>query len=216
MLTNSDLLATIKDAFDSQAKNNFTHRDEESKEFFLSRIVEKYPPNGRKMIAEINLLNPELVIDLGCGLNQYKGKIKNLVGVDLLDYRADIVSDITDLSQHFSSNVADVVLALGSINFGDDELIKKQLAEVKRLLKPQGLAYFRANLNDHDPEHKGKLHYYGWSKDKVSEWSSIAGFELVGGVLLEEGRPGVKDRMDREFVGNERSKSRLFWKWKSL
>lgn len=213
---NSDLLITIKEAFQSQAENNFVPRDDASKEVFLSRIVEKYPPNGRTMIAEINSTDPKLVVDLGCGLNQYKGKIKNLVGVDLLDYRADIVSDITDLSAHFQDHTADVVLALGSINFGDDSVIEQQLKEVKRLLKKNGVAYFRANLNDHDPEHKGKLYYYGWSQEKVVEWSNALGLELVGEAVLAEGRAGVKDRMNREFVSKERSKSRLFWKWKSV
>ena len=213
---NYELLETIKDAFDSQIKNTYELRDEDSKESFLKKIVEKYPVNGKPMVDEINASNPSLVLDLGCGLNQYKSIINNLVGIDIIGVREDITADISDLSAHFADHTADVVLALGSINFGTEEVIAKQLAEVKRLLKAGGIAYFRANQNDHDKDHQGTLRYYDWSVEKVLEWADKFNFEVIGEVELKEGRPGVNDRMNREFVAKKRSNIRLFWKWKSL
>lgn len=215
-MTTSNLLTTIKDAFTSQLEVTYLHKEEEEKDYFLSRIVEKYEPNGKRMISEINSLNPNLVVDLGCGLNQYKPLIKNLIGVDILNCREDIVADISDLSSHFENNSVDVTLALGSINFGTDAIIEQQLREVKRILKIGGYAYFRANQNDHDPNHEGKLYYYEWSKEKVIEWSKILNFEIVGDIIIKEGRQGVFDRMNTEFVNKQRSKVRLFWKWRSL
>ena len=213
---NCELLETIKGAFDSQIKNTYELRDEDSKEVFLKKIVEKYPPNGKPMIDEINNLNPTLVLDLGCGLNQYKSIINNLVGIDIIGVREDITADISDLSAYFADHTADVVLALGSINFGTDEVIAKQLTEVKRLLKLGGVAYFRANQNDHDRDHQGALRYYDWSAERVMYWSTKFNFEIVGEVELKEGRAGVNDRMNREFVAKKRSNIRLFWKWKSI
>lgn len=213
---NYNLLTTIKDAFTSQLEKTYLDKDHESKEYFLKRIIEKYEPNGKAMIEEINNLDPALVLDLGCGLNQYKSHIKNLIGVDLLNCREDIVADISDLSLHFADNSVDVILALGSINFGDDSIIEKQLREVKRLLKIGGTAYFRANQNDHDPNHEGKLYYYEWSQARVIGWAEKLNFEILGDVTVKEGRQGVLDRMNVEFVNKRRSKTRLFWKWRSL
>ncbi len=213
---NSNIVEIVKKAFVSQLRKNYEVRDDESKKIFLSKIVEKYPINGATMIEEINRLNPKLVVDLGCGLNQYKGLIKNLIGVDVVGCREDIVADITDLKEHFKDHTVDVVLALGSINFGEDDLIELQLKELKRLLKPGGVAYFRANQNDHDKDHKGDLRYYDWSKDLVEHWATRLGFEIIGEVILAQGSARIRDRMDSNFVGQRRSNIRLFWKWRAL
>ena len=91
----------------------------------------------------INSLNPNLVLDLGCGDNRYKPLVKNLIGIDIAyDPRADIISDITTLD--FEDNSVDAIIAYGSINFGDEELIIKQLTEAKRVLKDKGIICIRA------------------------------------------------------------------------
>jgi len=213
---NSNIVETVKQAFVSQLRKNYEVRDNDSKKMFLSRIVEKYPINGKTMIDEINNLNPTLVVDLGCGLNQYKGLINNLVGVDVVGCREDITKDITDLKEHFADHSVDVILALGSINFGENDLIRQQLTEVKRLLKPGGIAYFRANQNDHDKDHKGDLRYYDWSKELVEYWSTQLGFEILEEVTIAHGNLRIRDRMDSNFVGQQRSNVRLFWKWRAL
>jgi SAM-dependent methyltransferase len=216
MLMNSNIVETVKQAFVSQLRKNYEVRDSDSKKMFLSRIVEKYPINGKTMVDEINNLDPTLVVDLGCGLNQYKGLINNLVGVDVVGCREDITKDITDLKEHFTDHSVDVILALGSINFGEDDLIRQQLTEVKRLLKPGGIAYFRANQNDHDKDHKGDLRYYDWSKELVEYWSTQLGFEILEEVTVAHGNLRIRDRMDSNFVGQQRSNIRLFWKWRAL
>ena len=213
---NSNIVETVKQAFVSQLRKNYEVRDSDSKKMFLSRIVEKYPINGKTMIDEINNLDPTLVVDLGCGLNQYKGLIRNLVGVDVVGCREDITKDITDLKEHFADHTVDVILALGSINFGENDLIRQQLTEVKRLLKPGGIAYFRANQNDHDKDHKGDLRYYDWSKELVEYWSTQLGFEILEEVTVAHGNLRIRDRMDSNFVGQQRSNIRLFWKWRAL
>ena len=52
--------------------------------------TKKFKYSGLKLIDEINFLKPDNVIDLGCGYNEFKGKIKNIIGLDPYNPKADI------------------------------------------------------------------------------------------------------------------------------
>lgn len=122
---------------------------------------QKWPDCSDEMIAEINSYKPELVLDLGCGTNIFKGHIDNIVGVDILDNnQQDINAPIEDLP--FEDNSVDIALAFGSINFGDDNLIDKQLQETIRVCKPNARIYFRGIQNNTAP-------WYEWTIQKVLE-----------------------------------------------
>ncbi|HAI37401.1 MAG TPA: hypothetical protein DCM40_04300, partial [Maribacter sp.] len=54
-------------------------QDEFYRNFWQSNI-HLFKHSGQNLVEEINKLNPGLVIDAGCGINFFKGKIKNLVG----------------------------------------------------------------------------------------------------------------------------------------
>ena len=54
--------------------------------------TKKFKYSGLKLIDEINFLKPDNVIDLGCGYNEFKGKIKNIIGLDPYNPKADICS----------------------------------------------------------------------------------------------------------------------------
>ena len=88
------------------------------------KSIEKY----RNLVDKINELNPTLVIDVGCGGNHLKHRIKNLVGIDIAPYpTADINVGIRDADKIFKPGCADAVMALGSINIGSDTQIYQQL-----------------------------------------------------------------------------------------
>ena len=36
-------------------------------------------------------MNPDNVVDIGCGFNEFKGKITNLIGIDPYNDKADIM-----------------------------------------------------------------------------------------------------------------------------
>ena len=58
--------------------------------------TKKYKYSGLSIIDEVNKLRPRSVLDLGCGYNEFKGKISNLVGVDPYNTKADVQSSILD------------------------------------------------------------------------------------------------------------------------
>ena len=78
-----------------------------------------------KVIAEL-LPNNTRVLDVGCGYNEFKGKINNLIGIDPYNNKADL--EVGTL-QFRTDQKFDVILCLGSVNFGSRDKI---IAEVGR------------------------------------------------------------------------------------
>ena len=48
----------------------------------------------------------ERVIDVGCGNNEFRGKITNLTGIDIVNNKADIITDIESYQTNELFNVA--------------------------------------------------------------------------------------------------------------
>ena len=170
----------------------------------------KFTENSLQMIEDINAMNPNLVLDLGCGTNLFKNKIKHLIGIDILDKDEDIVCPIESLDTIFQPNCADVILALGSINFGDDDLILQQLLQVKKVCKPGGLIYFRVN---HEPSHEI---YYEWNFDKIEDYTKTMNFEYeIKPKLITKAKENVFDDypIDKE-LNRTRSSTRIFLVWR--
>ena len=77
-------------------------------------VTKKYKYSGLGIVDEINGFDDNLqVLDLGCGYNEFKGKINNLTGVDPYNKRADIKSDIMSYEPE---NLYDILISFGSIN----------------------------------------------------------------------------------------------------
>jgi SAM-dependent methyltransferase len=192
----------IKNAFSKDTKSHVQN-------------INKFQKCGDETIKLINDLNPNLVLDLGCGDNQYKHHIKNLVGIDLVSSRADIIGDISYLN--FPNESVDACLCYGSINFGNEELINKQLCEMFRILKPGGLAVFRGNMNEQENEI-----YYGWSKEKVYFWTDYFNVALhtEPDIVYRLKKNGCinyswDDQVAAKTGYAHRSITRLYWIWKN-
>ena len=102
-----------------------------------------YEHTGWELADEINRLNPERVLDVGCGYHPFKGRIQNIIGIDPYNNCADYEVDI--LEYKVKSESHDVIIALGSINFNSRDEIEQRFAHCVNLLKPNGKFYLRAN-----------------------------------------------------------------------
>jgi hypothetical protein len=102
-----------------------------------------YEHTGWELADEINRLNPERVLDVGCGYHPFKGRINNLIGIDPYNNCADYEVDILDYKVKPESH--DVIIALGSINFNSRDEIEQRFAHCVSLLKQGGKFYLRAN-----------------------------------------------------------------------
>jgi hypothetical protein len=118
----------------------YTHR-------FFSEIWKPrtgdYEHTGWELADEINKLNPEKVLDVGCGYHPFKGRIQNLIGIDPYNNCADYEVDILDYKVKHSSY--DVIIALGSINFNSRDEIEARFSHCVDLLKTSGKFFLRAN-----------------------------------------------------------------------
>jgi SAM-dependent methyltransferase len=103
----------------------------------------EYSYTGWQLVEEINRLDPESVLDVGCGYHPFKGRIQNLVGIDPYNDQADYEVDILEYQVRPESH--DVIIALGSINFNSRDEIEQRFAHCVSLLKSGGKFYLRAN-----------------------------------------------------------------------
>ncbi len=86
--------------------------------------IKKYKYSGPAIIDEINKLKPRKVLDIGCGYNEFKNKIPNLIGIDPFNDAADICVKMLD---YHPQERFDAMIALGSINFGSTSKIFAEL-----------------------------------------------------------------------------------------
>lgn len=120
----------------------------------------------------------ETVLDVGCGFNEFRSRMSNLIGIDPANDLADVKISI----EHYKpTNKFDVAFCLGSINFGEHIKIVSQIACVINCLKPQARIYWRCNpgLADHNNDQCRDIDFYPWTIKKHIEFSTLFGFRLA-------------------------------------
>ena len=127
-----------------------------------------YEHTGWSLVDEINALNPESVLDVGCGYHPFKGRINNIVGIDPYNDCADYEVDILDYKVRPESH--DVIIALGSINFNSRDDIEQRFSHCVNILKPGGSFFLRANPGI--PHKAGPyVDIFPWSFEVVNEFA---------------------------------------------
>jgi SAM-dependent methyltransferase len=166
-----DYVGTVQDIV-ADLSERYTHR------FFAEMWKPRtgdYDYTGWTLVDEVNALNPDSVLDVGCGYHPFKGRMHNLVGIDPYNNCADYEVDILDYKVRAESH--DVILALGSINFNSRDEIEQRFAHCVGLLKTGGKFYLRAN--------PGIAHRTGpyvdvfaWSFEVVNQFAEIYNLRL--------------------------------------
>jgi SAM-dependent methyltransferase len=151
-----------------------------------------------ELVASVCRSRPRRVVDAGCGDNRFKGRIPNLLGIDIANPHADLMCDMVDAP--ISPSTVDVVLALGSINFGSRDYIARQLEAVRRWLRPGGQLYIRVNPGIAYPE-LPDLVIYPWTVDEVHAFARRHRFRVAMAPALVTIGNGADRRV------------RLFWRY---
>lgn len=135
--------------------------------------------SGESLIKTINDLNPNKVLDVGCGYNFFKNKIHNLIGIDPYNSNADIMVRVEDYNPN---ETYDVILALGSINFGSKLNINNQLYKLNKLLAPGGKIFFRVNpgLEHHWAKEESKgIVFFPWNLKFIANYIERYDYSLM-------------------------------------
>lgn len=159
---------------------SFNENDDPEK---WSSSLNKFHYSGFNLVDEINLLNPSLVLDLGCGYNEFKGKIQNVIGIDIANINADVLCDFTDYE--CKNNSVDVVLALGSINFISLDKIEQQIKWIHDKLKPGGYAFIRVNPTQ-SPGKAIENDFYIWREEDIWYFKEKYNFKLPKNAIVKE------------------------------
>ena len=139
--------------------------------------MKKFKYSGLGLINEINNLKPRQVLDIGCGYNEFKDKINNLVGLDPYNKAADIKCKIGD---YRTDTQFDVVLALGSINFGSTDKIFTELERAVSVTSPGGKMYFRVNPGlKHTPPESKWIRFYPWNSNFIVNCATHFGVDVL-------------------------------------
>lgn len=136
----------------------------------------EYDHSGWALVEEINRLNPQSVLDVGCGYHPFRNRIQNIIGIDPYNNAADYEVDILDYKVRAESH--DVIIALGSINFNSKEDVEKRFAHCVNLLKTGGQFFLRANPGI--PHRSGPyVDIFPWTFEVVNEFAERYNLKLL-------------------------------------
>jgi hypothetical protein len=139
--------------------------------------MKKWKYSGVQLIDEVNSLKPRAVLDVGCGYNEFKGRIDNLVGIDPYNDKADL--QISTL-EYKTAEKYDVILCLGSVNFGDREKIVAEVGRCVNLLADNGTMFFRVNPGvQHDKPEADWIEFFGWNVPFIIELAEMYNLKIL-------------------------------------
>lgn len=137
--------------------------------------TEIYQYSGWSLVEEINKQDPRAVLDFGCGYNPFKGRIKNLIGIDPYNNCADYMVDILEFKVEPES--FDHIIVFGSLNFNSRDEIEERFERLVSVLMTGGRMYFRANPGILWPNGP-YVDIFSWSFEVAYELAQKHGLEL--------------------------------------
>ena len=139
--------------------------------------MKKWKYSGIALIDEVNSLKPRAVLDVGCGYNEFKGKINNLIGIDPYNDRADISVSTMDYK---TDQKFDVILCLGSVNFGSRDKIIAEVGRCVNLLAEGGTMFFRVNPGiQHDRPEAQWIEFFAWNVSFIIEVAEMFNLQVL-------------------------------------
>ena len=139
--------------------------------------IKKWKYSGLALVDEVNSLKPRAVLDVGCGYNEFRGKIDNLIGIDPYNDQADLQVSTLDYK---TDQKFDVVLCLGSVNFGSRDKIIAEVGRCVDLLEDGGTMFFRVNpgVQHNKPEAKW-IEFFAWNVPFIIELSEMFNLKVL-------------------------------------
>lgn len=149
--------------------------------FYFSKVwrgrIDQYQFSG---LALLDKVKPgEKVLDVGCGDNFFKDHIPTLTGIDPANAKADQQVSIENFVPDYKFDVA---FCLGSINFGNDDVILRQIRKVVSCLDQKNARiYWRCNpgQQDHGNAECKDIEFYPWTFERQIHYADYFGFKIM-------------------------------------
>ena len=139
--------------------------------------MKKWKYSGLALINEVNALKPRAVLDVGCGYNEFRGKIDNLIGIDPYNDKADL--EVSTL-EYKTDQKFDVILCLGSVNFGSKDKITAEVGRCVNLLADEGTMFFRVNPGvQHDKPEADWIEFFAWNVPFIIELAEMYNIKVL-------------------------------------
>ena len=139
--------------------------------------MKKWKYSGLALVDEVNNLKPRAVLDVGCGYNEFKGKINNLTGIDPYNDRADLR---VSAMEYKTDKRFDVILCLGSVNFGNRDKIIAEVGRCVNLLADGGTMFFRVNPGiQHDKPEARWIEFFAWNVPTIIELAEMFNLQVL-------------------------------------
>jgi len=129
--------------------------------------------------AILDKIKPEdRILDIGCGYNLFKKHFGDrLYGIDPYNPAADELVSWEDYQPKQKFNV---YFALGSLHFGDDEIVESQIKKLSDLTNPGNRIFWRQNPGTQPCfVHETEMGFNGWTFEKNHAWSEKYNFSIV-------------------------------------
>jgi len=165
-----DTLEQYAEAIDVACLHNYFSK-------YWENDIKKWKYSGLALIDEVNSLKPRAVLDVGCGYNEFRGKINNLTGIDPYNDQADLLVSTLDYK---TDQKFDVMLCLGSVNFGDRDKIIAEVGRCVDLLEDGGTMFFRVNpgVQHNKPEAKW-IEFFAWNVPFIIELAEMFNLKIL-------------------------------------
>ena len=137
---------------------------------------DKFKYSGWQLLDKID--KDAHILDIGCGYNLLKPHFPNLYGIDPHNSNADYEIAFEDYIPHKNF---DVYLALGSLNFGTEKDVDKQIKHLYDITKKGDIIYWRQNhgLSDHPWGGVEAIKFFPWSKQWNIAFCLKYDFEMI-------------------------------------
>ena len=148
--------------------------------------LDAYTYSAYEVIAK-KIQPHEWLLDVGCGYNPFKSLVSHVVGVDPAMDAADFQVTIEDF---YATKLFDVATCLGSLNFGDDAVVGRQINKMVSHLKTKSRVYWRLNpgRRDHASEKCQGIPFYPWSHRRLQDFAELHDFRQINEQSETNGR----------------------------
>lgn len=154
-----------------------------------------------------------MVLDVGCGKNPFKGKVKNVIGVEPGVWgNADMQLDLEGAHDLFKRDKFDWVLAIGILHHHNTEDIHIMINQLMDLVKVGGKVACLCKPYDKDSE---APYLYPWTFETTNiltkEYNLSYYLEPVEDYTIVDRIPNQVELY--ETVTDNKTRERIFWIW---